>query len=255
MMRAFRGYLMAGGIPVGIMIGLGTAFFGPRTAWLDFAVTTAVCALAFAGLLAVVTEPLIINFRRSGVTVAVMIALVMLTTLIGGMALLEAADRVPHGQWARMPDPPEPARFFAGRTCNRLGSDNDRAIFVVTAAGRYFAYRREATDWTRATSVPDTLRERDAECRAIYAGGGPPMKSGQIIASYHVDDDGTDCGGRRDYRLLADGSIWEWSDGGCALSWFLGRVVFAIALLLVSIAVIYTRLRFGWARQQKRINE
>jgi hypothetical protein len=248
-MRAFRGYLMAGGIPVGIMIGLGTAFFGSGTAWLDFIITTAVCALVLAGLLTLVTEPLIMISRRSAATVGLMIVLVTLTTLLGGMGLLEAADRVPHRPWTRLPDPPETVRSFAGPPCHKLVGHDDGRVFLVTAAGNYLAYHGEAEGWTREASGPDTLAERDTGCHPIYNGPGPRMKSGQIIASYHVDDDGTDCGGRRDYRLLADGSIWEWSDGGCALSWVLGRFVFAIALLLVSIAVIYTRLRLGWSKQ------
>jgi hypothetical protein len=248
-MRAFRGYLITGGVPVGIMIALSTAILGPNTSWLDFTLTTAICALALAGLLTVVTEPLIKTFRRSALTVGVMIVFVTLTTLIGGMGLLETADRVPHGQWSRLPDPPEPVRFFAGPTCQRLVGHDDGAILLARAAGRYLAYHGKAEGWTREASAPESLRRRDAGCRPRYTGPGPPMKSGQIIASYHIDLDGSDCGGRRDYRLLADGSIWEWSDGACALSWFLGRVVFAIALLLVSIVVIYTRLRFGWSKQ------
>jgi hypothetical protein len=232
---------MSGGLPVGIMIGLGTAFFGPHTSWLDLILTTAVCAVAFAGLLTLVTEPFIKTFRRSAVTVGAMIVLVTVTILVGGIFLLEAADRVPHGKWERLPDPPEPARFFAGPTCHRLVGRDDGVVFVFTASGSYFAYHEDAARWTREATAPDTLSERG--CRSRYRRRGTPMKAGRVVASYYVDDDGTDCGGRRYYRLLADGSIWEWSAGGCIVAWLAGHILFAIALLVVSAIVIYTRLR------------
>ena len=240
-MRAFRGYLIRAGIPVGVMIGVGTAYFGLHTSWPDLILTTAVCALAFAGLLTLVIEPFIQAFRRSAVPVGLMIVLATVTTLVGGFVLLEAADRVPHGKWERLPDPPEPARVFAGPTCHRLIGHDDGVVFVFTASRSYFAYHEDAARWTREATAPDTLTERG--CRPIYRRSGTPMKAGRIIASYHVDDDGTDCGGRRYYRLLADGSIWEWSAGGCALAWLAGHMVFAIALLVVTAIVVYTRLR------------
>jgi len=170
-----------------------------------------------------------------------MIVLVTVMSLVGGIALLEAADRVPHGKWTRLPYPPEPARSFVGPTCHRLVGHDDDVVFVVTASGSYFAYHGDIATWTKETSLPDTVTERG--CRSRYRRHGTPMKAGRAIASYHVDDDGTDCGGRRYYRLLADGSIWEWSAGGCIVTWLAGHIVFAIALLVVSAIVIYTRLR------------
>jgi hypothetical protein len=239
--RGFRGYLTSGGIPVGLMIGLGTAFYGLNTNWPDFILTTAVCALVLAGLLTLVTEPFIKTCRRSAGTIIAMILLVTATMLIGGMGLLLAAVNVPHGNWERLPDPPEPARSFAGPTCHKLtGRDND-VIYVVTASRAVFAFHGDGAHWTRETTLPDSAPERG--CHAMVTVRGTPMKVGRVIASYQVDDDGTDCGGRRYYRLLGDGSIWEWSTGGCAIAWVAGLFAFGIGLLVVSAVVIFRRLR------------
>jgi hypothetical protein len=239
--RGFRGYLTSAGIPVGLMIGLGTAFFGLNTNWPDFILTTSICALAVAGLLTLVTEPFIKTFRRSAGTISVLILLITATTFVGGMVLLVAAVNVPHGKWERLPDPPEPVRSFAGPTCHKYHGGDDSQIYVVTASGGVFVYHRNGARWSRETTLPDSVPERG--CYAFFKVRGTPMKMGRVIASYQVDEDATDCGGRRNYRLLADGSIWEWRVAGCALGMLGLLVVFAIALLIVSGVVIYRRLR------------
>ena len=253
--RGFRSYLTSGGIPVGLMIGLGTAFYGLNTNWPDFILTTAVCALALAGLLTLVIEPFIKTFRRSAGTISAVILLITMTTLVGGMVLLIAAVNLPHGKWARLPDPPEPARSFAGRTCHELGDRDDSDIYVVTASGGIFAFDGDAGRWSRETTLPDSTRERG--CHSMLTVRGTPMKVGRVIASYQVDDHGVDCGGRRYYRLLADGSIWEWSTGGCAIGWVAGLFVFAIGLLVVSVVIIFRRIRpaapNAWAQPETSV--
>jgi hypothetical protein len=245
----FRRYLVRGGIPVGIMIGIATAFFGPHTAWIDFALTTALSGLLFVGLVAAVAEPFIRKFPRSGVSVFLLCVLMIITTLVGGLAIFEGAVRIPHGRWIRLPDPPEPVRAFAGPTCYRLTGRDDGVIFAVNATGKYLVYHQDrAPDmgWTLEAGIPDSIADRGKGCRPMMRARATPPKSGQVVATYRVDDNGVDCGGRRHYLLLADGSIWNWSDGSCAIAAVFGRLLFAVALLLVGAAIIDGRLRLPW---------
>jgi hypothetical protein len=252
MMRQFREHFVGGGLLVGCLVGVGTALLGARTDWLDLVLTIVISAATFAGVMTLATELVCRTFRRSGGATGLLFGSAIVASLLGGMAILRAAEQIPHGRWQRLPDLPIPARVFAGPPCHRLVGSDDRVVVLATVSGRYLVRHRGSAggQWAEESAIPDSIAERGERCQPMFLESATPTLQGRVVESFRIDDDGVDCDGRRHYRLLADGSVWEWSTGGCAMMWLMGHLTFSIVLLVVGVTAARRRLGSGvtdWA--------
>ena len=234
-MRLFRTIFLSGGIPVGLLVGLGTAFLGWRaTAWLDFVATTLACAAVFALALWVVTSVMVSGaVNRRWLRLAVPLA-----AFIAGFGVLRLAQFVPHGKWHRLPEPPAQPRAFVGPTCLRMIGNDDGEMLVITLSDRYFAFHARSATWTAEPSISEDLLLRSSGCRPLDPRTRTPFKSGRILARHRVDLNGVDCGGRQHYVLMDDRSIWAWDTGNCALIVLMGGAFYTVALLMISLLMI-----------------
>lgn len=244
-MTAFRAHLLRAGLPVGLLLGLWESGFGHSGHWLDFLLTASLSAVALAGLLTAVTEPFVRGVRRSRLRAVGLVCLVFLATVFGGFLILLVAERVPHGTWTRLPDPPEPAQGFAGPTCHVMNGRDDNEVYIYVAGGRYLSYHA-ATDgpagWTEEAKLPVGPRGSLSVCPPGAYGSATPFKFGRILARYRIDDDGVDCGGRRHYLIMADRSIWTWSTGECAMAQIAAYGLFLAALVICGLVAGIGRL-------------
>jgi hypothetical protein len=75
---------------------------------------------------------------------------------------------------------------------------------------------------------------------------------GRVVATRQIDFQGVDCGGRTHYLLLADGSMWRWGTGGCAIGEVMMLIGYAALVVLVSLLVaggiVVLGPPVGWAR-------
>ena len=252
----FRWFLTRVGLPVGVLLGVGFGLRGSGTALLDVILTIMIPAVALASLLSFATQLFVRTFRRTRITATVLVAGIVTLTVVGGAGVLVGASHAPHGRWNRLPDPPAPAVSLAGPTCYRMVGDDDGLIVVAAQQGGYFVYRPGSGSsgvWTREAAIPEDILQRSDDCRVMSRGGAIPRVRGGVLATYRVDDDGVDCGGRRHYILKEDGTVWEWSTGGCAITYLAGLAFYVTTLLAVGLAAGIGRLSdsapFPWPRQ------
>jgi len=244
-MLQFRRSLLRVGLPLALAVSFGLGAH-PLANWLDFSLTLLGVALFVAAPLTAVTQALV--RRGSSSLRGSVLAFVAIegTVLIVGVAVLWIASLVPHGGWRRLPDAPTGAAVFAGPTCVADPGPNARAVYLTTRAGQVFELRLDITpaSWSPVASVPAGAAN-DFYCRHKETHEfSTPVKLGRAVASHQVMDQGADCGGRRHYKLMPDGSVWTWSTGSCALGAVFGLFFYVVlTLFLGTVAFVSHRRR------------
>jgi hypothetical protein len=231
---------------VGLPFGVVAAFTEAR-GWWEFAVTCLVAAAVLATALTAVTELSVAHLERSRLAEVTLFAAI-LTTVVGvGAGTLLVLDHLPHGRWYQLPTPPEPIQTFVGPTCHNMNGTDDELVSVRGASGRTFSYHGATglRDAWRADTLPTARGLGEAgSCRPLLIGHPlTPSAPGPVAVRHQIDDNGVDCGGRRYYLLLTDGTLWTWSTGSCALAIVFGLAFLAILFVTLTIVTFVSRLR------------
>ena len=258
-MTMFWWFFLRVGLPVGLLLGVGFAFDGAQTAWLQFVWAVAFPATALASALTVTNEAVVRSVQRTRLSGLVLVAVILGVTTVGGAYLFGRAARVPHGDWTRLPDPPESPVAFAGPTCYRMTTHDYGVVAVTAPQGGYFVYHHDTGPdgvWTTEPILPDSILQRAEGCQAIYRDNATPQVRGNVLARYRIDEDGTDCGARWHYLLMEDHSVWVWSTGGCAMLSFFGFLLYLAVLFGLGLAAgvgrLSTTVRSPWLSEADR---
>ena len=243
-MRQFKRLFLGVGLPLGAVIAVGLG--GIRSASpIDFLATAGLAGAAMAAALTPLTR---LFPRKPGSPFfnSVSALLVILpATVIAACVVLWLAALVPHGAWRRMPDAPQGARAFAGLNCVDLADSAGQTVYLLTESGQLFATPRDATSdgtWFAVASLPESS-QHSYRCRGDPARRwATPLKLGRTVATYQIIDEGVDCGGHRHYRLMADGSVWTWSTGICALAILPLAVVYLLFASFLGVVAFMLRL-------------
>jgi hypothetical protein len=221
-------------LPWALLLGFLVSSRSP-VSWPDFAMTVLLADAAFGAALGATACTFTRWARRSPVRIAAFFLVMTVAGLLATTVIYLAASSIPHGKWARLPAPPEPALALTGPRCY---TDGEVVLYLRTTEGHVYALTYglgpEARDWRLVPAVPDTVAQSLPTC-----GMGPLVRSrgpwlpGSAVATYQIDIRGADCSSHVHFLLRDDRSIWAWSRSSCIL----GEMAFAAALALMTIAV------------------
>ena len=231
-----RWYLIRAGLPAGLLIGFGLTVRADQTSWPDFVQTTITAAAVVTVISALTLELYVRSLRRTAPAVLGFVLLSLVTVPVASVAALGLMQRVPHGRWVRLPDPPGTVVGIAGPDCLRLSGEGGGTVILATASGGYLVHDpATAPDdyWRHEARIPEAILEQAVDCRPpSFVPDAPPV-SGGVLEAFRIHDVGADCGGTRYYVVKDDLSVWEWSTFSCSIG------VFAILMLYFGVIVVH----------------
>jgi hypothetical protein len=237
------------------LIGFGLTIRGDQTSWPDFVQTTITAAALVTVISALILEFYVRSLRRTAPAVLGFVLLSLVTIPVVSVTALGLMQRVPHGRWVRIPDPPDAVVGFVGPVCLRLGGEGVGTVILATASGGYFVHNPGAAAddyWRHETRIPEAILEQAEDCRPPSFVPAAPSVSGVVLDAFRIDDVGADCGGTRYYVVKDDLSVWEWSTFSCSIGVFGILMLYFGLIVLHGVIVGVLRLSEGPPRRWSR---
>ena len=171
---------------------------------------------------------------------------VLLASLLGmaiGVFAFRAYDRLPHGSWQQLPQPPATLTGFVASTpMGVFGGE----IYASTADGTLYAYGLEGTsgEWSKRDALPPPPSEESywsGACpEGLYKPEGSirkPRTPGSVVDGHETRYCGPDYTNDVFFVLLDDGSVWVWNRFWAGRGQFYGTVIWGFIGLILGLLV------------------